>query len=758
MIAISILLLATAYGQHTPQVRQGRQLFVKMCSACHGDNAKGGRGSDLTTGQWKHGGSDDDLVRNIIKGIAGTQMPAIAMAESDARDIVAFLRSLSGGEDERIEGDAETGRGLFFGAAGCSKCHMFGGRGGRLGPDLTDVRNGRKVKDLRIAMTDPGAKLREGFETVEVKTKAGASIRGVKKNDDTFSVQLMDTNERLHLLMKKDLASFETPFRSLMPKADSAHVNHLIAFLLKGERGAPSAEWTPASDLNVTYARIRNAKAEPQNWLTYWGDFAGRHYSPLKQITPANAAQLRSTWAYQFGGPTNETTPIAVDGMMYVTGPLNNAAALDARTGRPIWRYTRRLPNVASHCTVMTNRGFAILGDRLFMATLDMHLVSLDAKTGNVIWEVPVDDYTKGLSITHAPLAIDGKIIVGVTAGECALTGFLDAYDAKTGKKLWRLHTTPQPGDPNRATWAGNSADYGGAPTWTTGTYDPDTNTIFWQTGNPGPDYDGSTRAGDNLYSCSVLAVDPETGKMKWWFQFTPHDVHDWDGNQTPMLVDGVVRGQKRKLLVTAQRNAFYYVLDRTTGEFLAGKAFAKQTWAKGLDDKGRPIVLPNTTPTPQGNYVCPDAAGSANWGAPSFDETLGLFFVSVREACAVYTSVTKDPVPGQGFTGGGQELDPKVGTPGAVRALEATTGTMKWNFPLHTGSSATGVMATGGGVVVAASHDGNLILLDSKTGRELWHYQTGAAIKSGPISYAVDGKQYIAIAAESALFTFALP
>ncbi len=756
---ILALLLTSAHAQHPGQIREGRQLFVKMCSACHGDNAKGGRGSDLTSGQWKHGGSDEDLIRNMTAGIAGTQMPAIPMATEDARKIVAFLRSLTAGPSEQVDGDAETGRGLFFGSAGCSKCHMFGGSGGRLGPDLTDSRNRLKVRDLREAIEKPDAKLAEGFRTVEVKTKAGATIRGVKKNDDTFSVQMMDTAGRLHLLLKKDLASFEEPYRSLMPGAarNTAEVNHLLAFLVRGKAVAPP-DWTPSHDLNVTYARLRNAKAEPWNWLTYWGDYEGRHYSGLKQITPANAGQLRSAWAHQFGGSTNETTPLVVDGVMYVTGPLNNAAALDARTGSVIWRYTRRLPNVASHCTVMTNRGFAMLGDRLYMATLDMHLVALDAKTGNVIWEQEVDDFKKGLSITHAPLAIDGKIIVGVTAGECALTGFVDAYDAKTGKKLWRLHSVAQPGDPNRASWAGDSANYGGAPTWTTGTFDTETNTIFWMTGNPGADYDGSPRAGDNLYSCSVLAIDANTGKMKWWFQFTPHDVHDWDGNQTPMLIEGMVRGAKRKLLVTAQRNAFYFVLDRTTGEFLAGKPFAKQTWAKGLDDKGRPIVLPNTTPTAEGNYVCPDAAGSANWGAPSYDASLGLFFVSVREACAVYTSVTKTPVPGQGFTGGGQELDPKVGTPGAVRALDATTGDRKWNFPIHTGSSATGVLATAGGVVAAASADGNLILLDSRTGRDLWHYQTGASIKSGPISYSVDGKQYIAIASDAALFTFTLP
>jgi alcohol dehydrogenase (cytochrome c) len=443
---------------------------------------------------------------------------------------------------------------------------------------------------------------------------------------------------------------------------------------------------------------------------------------------------------------------------MFVTGPLDDADALDARTGSRIWHYSRPLPKVASHCTVMTNRGFAVLGDRLYLATLDSHLVALNAKSGNVVFDIEVADYKQGFSITHAPLALDGKIIVGITSGECALTGFVDAYDAATGKRLWRTYSIAQPGDPNRASWAGNSAEFGGGPTWMTGTYDVDTNTLFWATGNPGPDYNGKSRAGDNLYTSAVLALDPETGKMKWWFQFTPHDTHDWDGTQTPVLIDGMVRGQKRKLLVTANRNAFYYVLDRTTGEFITGRPFAHQTWAKGLDDKGRPIVLPNTDPTPEGNYVCPDASGAANWGAPSFDAATGLLYVSVRETCATYTSVDKEPQPGSGFTGGGDTVDPKIGEPGAIRALEATTGIRRWIFPIQIGSSSTGNLATGGGMVFASSADGNLIALDSRTGELLWHYQTGARIVSSPISYEVDGKQYIAIAAQSALITFTLP
>jgi len=736
--AIFCLAMVPALAQN------GRQLFVSNCSACHGDTAKGGRGPDLTTGDWKFGGTADDLVRNMTKGIPGTQMPAIPMPDADARAVANFLLGLAGRGVERPTGNEDAGKTLFFGAAKCADCHMFGGRGGLFGGDLSGVR----------AKFAPSALVKKMTEPVSVAETGG--VRGVLKNEDTFTAHVFDRAGKWHFLRKSAVRKIEEPH----PALTDGQRNDIAAFLMKAPTtGHALAEWKPAADFNVTYDRLLHADREPHNWLTYWGNFSGTHYSGLKQITPANVSSLKSAWVHQMGGDRIETTPLVVDGMMFVTGPLSNASALDARTGRTIWKYTRRLPQVASHCTVMTNRGLAVLGDRLFLATLDTHLVSLDAKTGNVIWDIEVNDYKKGFSITHAPLAIDGKIIVGVTAGECALAGWVDAYDAATGKRLWRVHATPQPGDPNRKTWAPEiSADYGGSPTWTTGTYDPDTDTIFWMTGNPGPDYNSRQRLGDNLYSDSVLALDPKTGRIKWWFQFTPHDVHDWDANETPVLIDGMIRGQKRKLLVTAQRNAFYYVLDRTTGEFLAGQAFAKQTWAKGLDDKGRPIVLPNTTPTPEGNYVCPDAAGSANWGSPSYDAANGNFLVSVREACAIYTSVTKDPVPGQGFTGGDVQVDPKVGTPGAVRALDVLTGATKWNFPLQIGSPTTGVLGTAGGVVFASSNDGNLIALDSKTGKYLWHYYTGANIIASPMAYAVNGKQYVAIAAQSAIFVFGLP
>ncbi|PYT22668.1 MAG: hypothetical protein DMG57_34530 [Acidobacteria bacterium] len=760
------LLPAVLLAGQVPQssgVETGYKLFQKNCAACHGAEAKGGRGTDLTTGRWKWGTSDADILRNILTGIAGTQMPAFSLPEEEGRAIVAWLRSLrGGGREERVAGDPKAGRTLFFGSAGCSRCHMFGGQGGRLGPDLSGIGEEKSAAELEKDITQPGESPREGYQTAEVRTADGSFIRGVIRNEDTFSLQMMDEREKLHLFLTTSLREVTRQHRSLMPAANltAAELDNVIAFLKKTEPSDIGQDaWTPSSDFNVSFQRIRNAREEPQNWLTYWGDYQGTHYSPLKYITPANVKSLKSQWSFQFAGTNVENTPIVVDGIMFVTGPLNNAAALDARTGHPIWRYTRRLPSVHAQCTVMTNRGFAILGDRLYMATLDAHLVALDAKTGNVIWDTTVADYRQGFSITLAPLALDGKIIVGITAGECALAGFVDAYDATTGKKLWRTYSTAQKGDPARASWSPeSSADIGGGPTWMTGTYDAETDTLFWTTGNPGADYDGTTRLGDNLYTCSVLALSPATGKLKWYFQFTPHDVHDWDATETPVLIDGRFRGRARRLLIQANRNAFFYVLDRETGEFLLGKPFAHQTWAKGLDDKGRPIVLPNTDPTPVGVYVCPDASGGTNWAAPSYDPITSLFFVTVREGCALYTRKTIPAQPGDPFTGGSEQADRKRGAPGAVRAIDPLTGEIRWSFPMHLGSSAAGLLSTAGGLVFAADPEGSLIALDARTGAKLWHYQTGGEIRSSAISYEMDGKQYVAIAGDSTLFTFALP
>ncbi|PYV07927.1 MAG: hypothetical protein DMG07_27205 [Acidobacteria bacterium] len=435
LILVSALLLVPVSAEARQDA--GRALFLKMCSGCHGENARGGRGTDLTSGNWRWGGTDAEIVRNILKGIPGTGMPPFPVEESEARSIVVFLRSLRGATADTVTGDPAAGRPLF--ERHCSRCHMFRGSGGRLGPDLSTVREEKNPTELLDAILRPDASLRSGFETVEWKPRGGAVARGTLKNEDTFSLQVMDEKETLHLFLKQDLEFARPDTRSLMPAPalGAREVDDIVAYLWKDGPAGDLPRWEPAADLNITFTRLKQASAEPHNWLTYWGNYRGTHASEISSITPSNVGALRGAWAYQFGGTGIETSPIVVDGLMFVTGPLDDAAALDARTGRAVWRYRHRVPNdVHSSCTVMTNRGLAVLGDRLYLGTLDTYLVALDAKTGAKIWEVPVDDYRKGFSITHAPLALDGKIVVGVTAGECALTGFVDAYDASTGKRL----------------------------------------------------------------------------------------------------------------------------------------------------------------------------------------------------------------------------------------------------------------------------------------------------------------------------------
>lgn len=752
---------APAAATPEPSIDLGRRVFEKSCSVCHGANAKGGRAPNLT-GPLRHGGTDEEILRNILGGISGTSMPPFSMPDEEGRAILAYLRSLrKGSPDEPVKGSPEVGRQLFFGSAQCSRCHMFGGRGGRLGPDLTSIGGEKEVSELRQAILNPDENLRPNFETVDVTFKTGARLRGVRKNEDTFSIQIMDDQERIHLLLKKNLNAFRPVPKSLMPVPNltAEEIDNIVAFLKRPpSQPLEPLAWHPSPDLNVSSLRLRNAEQEPQNWLTYSGNLSGWRHSSLDSISPSNVRLLTSQWGFDFGGRGQQTTPLVVDGLMFVTGPLNDAAALDARTGRPVWRHHRAVPETPE-CAIHTNRGFAILGDRLFMGTLDAHLVALDAKTGNVIWDVVVDDYRRGYGINHAPLAAAGKIFIGVSGGECLINGFVDAYDAATGKRLWRFWTIPQKGDPARDTWAGDSAQYGGGGTWMTGTYDVNTETLFWTTGNPWPDYNGSQRAGDNLFTCSVLAIDPDTGRLKWHFQFTPHDTHDWDANETPVLIDAVVRGRQRKLLVQANRNAFFYILDRETGEFLLARPFARQTWAKGFDERGRPIVIPGTEPSVEGSYVCPDTSGATNWAPPSYSPTTNLFYVAVREACAFYFTDDSGPrKPGEVDMGGNEKIDPKIGGRGAVRAIDPLTGEIPWEFPLYNVREASGVLSTGGNLVFAYVADGNLIALDARNGKVLWQFPAGSVMRGSPISYSLEGRQFIAVVTDSTLLTFALP
>jgi alcohol dehydrogenase (cytochrome c) len=512
-----------------------------------------------------------------------------------------------------------------------------------------------------------------------------------------------------------------------------------------------------AAYAQVTYDRIVSALKEPQNWLTYWGDYTAVRHRDLKQIHTGNVKDLRVEWMFQTPvAGAFQTVPLVVDGIMYFTASEGNAYAIDARSGRQLWHYKHAFPPGRRAGGV--NRGLAILGDLLYMVTIDCNLVALDTHTGRLVWQTEIVPYKAGTYYaTGAPLVVKDKVITGIGGGEQGVRGFLDAYDAKTGKLVWRFWTVPSKDEPGGDTWAGDSWKIGGGPTWMTGTFDPKLNTLYWPVGNPGADLYGDNRLGDNLYTCSLLALDPETGKRKWHFQFTPHDTHDWDATETPMLLDLKWKGRDRKLVVQANRNAFYYVLDRETGEFLMGRPFARQTWAKELDSKGRPILMPNSEPTPEGNRTCPGLAGAANWMAPSYNPQTGLFYFAVREQCDVYYSAPPKYIEGKAYWGSVFRGVTDEKEWGMLKALDPVTGETKWDFRFYRAPWA-GTLSTAGGLIFSGDEDGYLMAVDARTGRNLWKFNTGNRLVTSPITYTVAGRQYVTMPSGAAVITYALP
>lgn len=675
LLSASCLLLAFAASVAAQTSPNGRLLFGEQCATCHGADGRGVTGPNLTT-LFTAGSGEDRVLAIIRNGVPGSIMPASRNTDAELQAIVAYLKALGS--------PAES--------------------------------------SAALVRPNPAANL------VRLTTNDGRQIYGERRNEDAFSIQILENGNRLQGYLKSTLTD-----------------------ITRGER-APSAA-TPAP--GIGYGDILEGLTDASRWLTFSGDYTGRRHSPLTQIHTGNVANLKHEWTFQTGTTTRgrgfEATPLLWDNVLYVSGSNNFAWALDATTGRPFWTYRRDLPaDLTYGAQAPVNRGFGMLDHRLFMVTLDAHLLAFDRATGRILWDTVLADYKIGYAATLAPLVIDGKVIVGISGGEYPTKGFLDAYDPATGKRIWRFSTIPNPGERGSETWPA-SPDVlarGGGGTWMTGTYDPDLNLLYWGTGNPNPDYYGADRKGDNLYTNSIVAIDAATGTLKWHYQFTPHDLHDWDSNHVPVLAD--VAG--RKVVMVANRNGFFYRLDRVTGQLILAKPFTETTWAREIGKDGRPIILND------GDKGClPDMWGGTNFNPPSFDPALGLFFVNARESCATYEPQEPVIAPGRTAFGGVVRMD-RDKSYGALRALDAATGSRQWEFKF-TQPTMAGVMSTAAGLVFAGDNEGNFMAFDSRSGRNLWRYSTGTPVwGAAPMTYMLNGKQHLVIASGATLLSFALP
>jgi alcohol dehydrogenase (cytochrome c) len=496
------------------------------------------------------------------------------------------------------------------------------------------------------------------------------------------------------------------------------------------------------------------------NWTSYNGDYTGRRFSSLREINASNVGQLRAAWVFHPGNSQNlEATPLVIRGVMYVTA-ANHVFAIDARTGRQLWHYSRPASTgLLDDASAHKNRGVAAWQNSVFIQTDDAHLLALDARSGNLLWDVEYADKTKHYGSTGAPLIVKDLVVVGTSGGDSGVRGFLAAFDATTGKKKWQRWTIPGPGEFGSSSWPGNAYLYGGATTWMTGSYDPTLNLLYWTTSNAAPDFIGDSRPGDDLYTSCVLAMDPATGEIKWYFQFTPHDLFDYDATETPVLVDVEESGASRHVLLQANRNGFFYVLDRTNGKFLRATPFVeKLNWAKGTDSSGRPI-LSGRIPTAEGTYICPGIEGATNWFSPSFNPETKLFYVIAMEGCNTFYGKAREFVQGQTYYNTGTNQFSTEQSQKILLALSPADGKVVWRYPLvGPARSWGGTLTTAGGLVFFGDDSESLEALDASSGRPLWHFNTGQMMRASPMTYSVDGVQYVAIAAGSDVFSFCLP
>jgi alcohol dehydrogenase (cytochrome c) len=617
----------------------------------------------------------------------------------------------------------------------CASCHGSDGAGGEAAPSIVERIAARTDEELSEivraglpgmpafrfepdALSDlvrflrtlqPGSARAPKSERVE--STEGRSIEGVVLNRSPLDLQLRSGEARIHLLRRE------------------------------GER---YREVTSSSD-----------------WPTYHGDYRGNRYSKLSGIDTTSVGRLALKWLFALPGTARlQVTPLVVEGVMYVTGP-NECYALDAGNGRRLWHYRRpRTPGLVGDASAGINRGVAVSGDRLFMVTDHAHLVALDRFTGRLLWETTMADWRENYGATSAPLAVEGLVISGTSGGDEGVRGFFAAFDETTGNEVWRFWTVPKRGEPGSETWEGKDIEHPCASAWLTGTYDAETKTLYWPTGNPCPDFDGDQRLGDNLYSDSILALDVATGRLKWHYQFTPHDVWDWDAQQPPVLVDLDWQGTPRKLLLHANRNGFFYVLDRTTGELLRATPFVKKlTWAREIGPDGRPVRIPDQEPTLAGTWVCPPIEGATNWFSTSFHPATGLYYVQSLEKCNIFTKKPSEWRAGSSYYSGSTRTPPEDSPQKILRALDVRTGKIAWEIPqVGPADSWGGTLATAGGLVFFGEDSGSFTAVDAKRGEILWRFQTNQLWKASPMTYEFDSEQIVAVASGPNVLAFALP
>ena len=733
-----------------------RAVFNDKCGICHGGDAMGtDRGPALVNNRRLGSRSEAEIAATIRNGTP-RGMPPVPLPDADVARLSAFVRSLNlSAFESSPAGDLTAGEKYFFGKGDCASCHTAAGRGASAGPDLSNVGRQLTLAELTQSLLQPSARISPGYARVVVTLKSGAELRGFVRSRGSHDLQLQTADGKIHLLAESDYARVVDEPGSSMPalQASDDERANLIAWLsrLNGTAIART-DAPPASP--AEFEGILHPK--PGDWPSYHGSLDGNRYSLLDQITKANVGRLQLQWVYPMPYQPLETTPLVVDGVMYVSGP-NLICALDARSGREIWKYSRpRSPSntVASDAAIGANRGTAWSGDRIFFTTDNAHMICVHRLTGALLWDVAMpEDTSLRYGATSAPLVVNDLVISGVGGGDEGIRGFIAAYKVSTGELAWRFWTVPKAGEPGSETWKGDAIALGGAATWLTGTYDAETGLLYWPTGNPFPDTDGTDREGDNLYTNCDIALDPMTGKMKWYFQFTPHDLHDWDANQPPVLVNTKFQGRDRKLLLHANRNGYFYVLDRVTGELLLSKPFVRKlTWSTSIDPNGRPVLTPNNETTPAGVKTCPAVRGATNWYATAFNPQTHLYYVMSVEDCSLYRRA-----PRGGFGLINDPLDPAAKY---LRAIDIDTGNIMWEIeqvgPVERNYS--GVLATASNLVFYGETSGGFAAVDAATGTTLWHFEAGAAWKASPMTYAVNGRQYVAIASGANILSFALP